>query len=55
MKILADKLTEVFGKEAVIEQKVDPSLIGGIVARIGSVLYDGSIKNQLMALRVGLE
>lgn len=52
---LGAKLTEVFGKEAVIELKVDPSLIGGIVARIGSVIYDGSIKNQLMALRAGLE
>jgi len=54
-KILADKLTVVSGKEAVIELKVDPSLVGGIVARIGSVVYDGSIKNQLKALRAGLE
>jgi len=54
-KILADKLTAVSGKEAVIEHKVDPSLVGGIVARIGSVVYDGSIKNQLKALRAGLE
>ncbi len=54
-KVLADKLTAVFSKEAVIELKVDPSLIGGIVARIGSVIYDGSVKNQLKALRAGLE
>lgn len=54
-KILAEKLTAVSGKQAVIELKVDPSLIGGIVARIGSVIYDGSIKNQLKALRAGLE
>ncbi|VAX14714.1 ATP synthase delta chain [hydrothermal vent metagenome] len=53
--ILAGKFTAVSGKEAVIEHKVDPSLVGGIVARIGSVVYDGSIKNQLKALRAGLE
>ncbi len=52
---LLKKLSAVSGKEAVINLKVDPSLIGGIVARIGSVIYDGSVKNQLKALRVGLE
>jgi len=52
---LAGKLSALSGKEAVISLKIDPSLIGGVVARIGSVVYDGSIKNQLKALRVGLE
>jgi F-type H+-transporting ATPase subunit delta len=30
---------------------VDESLIGGLVARIGSTIYDGSVKGQLEALR----
>ena len=37
--------------EPIIEQKVDPSLIGGAVLRVGDVIYDGSIANQLQELR----
>ncbi|MBC8167603.1 MAG: ATP synthase F1 subunit delta [Bryobacteraceae bacterium] len=33
------------------EWKVDESLIGGIVARIGSKVYDGSVRTQLQSLR----
>ena len=54
MKELSNKLTKLVGKEAVITAKIDPSLIGGVVARIGSVLYDGSILNHLRTLRVAL-
>jgi F-type H+-transporting ATPase subunit delta len=36
---------------------VDPSLIGGIMARIGSTVYDGSVRGQLQSLgqRLGTE
>ena len=51
-KEISEKLTRITGKKAVIDIKVDPSLIGGIVARIGSKVYDGSVRNQLKALRV---
>jgi F-type H+-transporting ATPase subunit delta len=30
---------------------VDPSIIGGVVARIGGTVYDGSIATQLAKLR----
>jgi F-type H+-transporting ATPase subunit delta len=30
---------------------VDEGLIGGVVARIGSTIYDGSVQGQLKALR----
>ena len=29
---------------------VDPALIGGVVARIGSTVYDGSVRGQLLTL-----
>jgi len=35
----------------VLETKVDKSLIGGIVARVGGKLLDGSTLNQLTAMR----
>ncbi len=45
------KLEALTGKQVDIESKVDASLIGGAKAQIGSVIYDGSIKNQLTKMR----
>lgn len=42
------------GKRIVVETAVDQDLIGGVVAQIGSVVYDGSIKSQLRRLRDSL-
>ncbi len=39
------------GKRIVVETAVDDELIGGVVAQIGSIIYDGSIKSQLRRLR----
>lgn len=39
------------GKQVDIDSKVDASLIGGAKAQIGSVVYDGTIKNQLNKMR----
>jgi F-type H+-transporting ATPase subunit delta len=39
------------GKRVRLTTKVDPSLIGGVVARVGGVVLDGSLKTQLDALR----
>ncbi len=45
------KLEVLTGKQVDIESHVDAALIGGARARIGSVIYDGSIKNQLNRMR----
>ena len=42
------------GKRIVVETAVDADLIGGVVAEIGSTVYDGSIKSQLRRLRDAL-
>ena len=39
------------GKSVVLETKEDPSLIAGIVAQVGDVVYDGSLAAQIDALR----
>lgn len=49
---LKEILNKMTGKQAVVDIDVDTSLIGGVVVKIGSLIYDGSVKNQLMALRV---
>lgn len=40
-------LERITGKMIVINKSVDPNLIGGVVTRVGSVIYDGSIRSQL--------
>ncbi len=44
-------LESATGKKVVVEKVVDPELIGGVVAQVGSLVVDGSIKTQLENLR----
>jgi F-type H+-transporting ATPase subunit delta len=48
---LAERLGEVVGKKVVLEARVDKSLIGGMVARVGGKLLDGSVISQLAAMK----
>ena len=50
-RALADSLSNVTGKQVEISVSVDPELLGGVVARIGSTVYDGSVKTQLTRMR----
>jgi len=50
-KALADSLSKVTGKNIELSVSVDPSLMGGIVATIGSTVYDGSVRTQLSRMR----
>ena len=48
---LAEHLGAIVGKKVVLKSEVDSGLIGGIVARIGDKLLDGSTRSKLVALR----
>lgn len=48
---LAKRLGEVTGKQVRVSTRVDPSIIGGVVARVGSTVFDGSVTNQLARMR----
>jgi F-type H+-transporting ATPase subunit delta len=48
-------LSERTGKDIILEVETDPSLIGGIVTRIGDLVLDGSIKTQLLNMRESLK
>jgi F-type H+-transporting ATPase subunit delta len=39
------------GKQVILESSVDPTLIGGLVARVGDLVLDGSVRTQLGTLR----
>ena len=49
--LLEEKLREITGKKARLTFATDESLLGGIITRIGSTIYDGSVSNQLSRLR----
>ena len=44
-------LERLSGKKVVITRTVDPALLGGIVAKVGDVVYDGSARTQIRTLR----
>jgi F-type H+-transporting ATPase subunit delta len=48
---LMNKLRKTLGGEPVLHVQVDPSLIAGLVIRIGDRVYDGSVKTQLEQAR----
>ncbi len=48
---IAKKLESISGKKIRIENKINPSLIGGFTARIGDTVIDGSVKHKLERLR----
>jgi len=51
---LTAALEKTSGKRIRAQFAVDPSLIGGVVARIGSTVYDGSVRGRLERLREAL-
>jgi F-type H+-transporting ATPase subunit delta len=48
---LRQKLTQLTGKEVRLSFQTDEELIGGIVTRIGSTVYDGSVRTQLQQVK----
>jgi F-type H+-transporting ATPase subunit delta len=48
---LQAKLEKMTGKQVVIDRRIDAALIGGVVARIGDRIFDGSLHTRLQSLR----
>ena len=51
---LEAQVSRLAGKKAKLKFSSDPALIGGVVARVGSTVYDGSVRGQLERLRTRL-
>lgn len=51
VKTIEARLGAVTGKNVAVDAVVDPSLIGGVLAKVGSTVYDGTVKSQLEKLR----
>jgi F-type H+-transporting ATPase subunit delta len=50
-KLIATKLSGVLGKEAIPHFRVKPEIIGGLVVRTGTSIYDGSVRRRLEGMR----
>ncbi len=48
-------LAKATGRTVVLATRIDPAIIGGMVARVGSTVYDGSIARRLEKMRARLE
>lgn len=48
---LTATLEKLSGKKVVLSKREDPELLGGVVAKVGDVVYDGSLRTQLRVLR----
>ncbi len=44
-------LEKLSGKKVTVAKREDPELLGGVVAKIGDTVYDGSLRTQLRTLR----
>ena len=53
-KAIEQGLARVTGRTVRLGTRVDPSIIGGVVARIGDTIYDGSVHGQLQKLKAQL-
>ena len=45
------KLATALGREVRLKTRTEPELLGGLVTRIGDVVYDGSLRSHLTRIR----
>jgi F-type H+-transporting ATPase subunit delta len=51
LQAIQRSLAAVTGRTVTVSTKVDPAIIGGVVARVGSTVYDASVTRQLDRMR----
>jgi F-type H+-transporting ATPase subunit delta len=48
-------LASATGRKVTLSTRVDPAIIGGVVARVGSTVFDGSVTNHLLRMKQRLD
>lgn len=48
---LREQLRGISGKEVVLQQETDPSLLGGLLVELEGTVYDGSVRTQLEKMK----
>ena len=52
---LAETLKAKIGKTVTLQEHVDPSLIGGLIVKVGSQMIDSSLKTKLTAMKIAMK
>ncbi len=55
LNAISSRLSSSLGRDVRARSVVDPSILGGVVVRVGDKLVDGSIRTRLKRLRKELE
>lgn len=48
-------LEKITGNQVILESEVDPTIIGGVIAKVGDLVLDGSIRTQLNGLKESIK
>jgi F-type H+-transporting ATPase subunit delta len=51
LRALEQSLARATGRQVQLSARVDPSIVGGAITRVGSTVYDGSVATQLLRLK----
>jgi len=54
-KAFAAELKTALGQRAIIVEKVDPALLGGMIVKVGSRMVDSTLKSKLNSLRIAMK
>ena len=49
--VIKAAIAKMTGKNVLLDTAVDPDIVGGVVTRVGSTVYDGSVRSQLQTIR----
>jgi F-type H+-transporting ATPase subunit delta len=52
---LSGTLKKIVKREVDLDVSIDPTLIGGLIAEVEGMIYDGSVKTQIMRLKQSLK
>jgi F-type H+-transporting ATPase subunit delta len=52
---LEARLVRLTGRKVVLQTRVDPSILGGALAQVGTLVYDGSLKSNLEQMRQAMK
>jgi F-type H+-transporting ATPase subunit delta len=52
---LGDALSRATGRRVTVAERIDPAIVGGVIARVGGTVYDASVTRQLERLRERLQ
>ena len=52
---LADTLKKAIGRNIDVAAKVDPSILGGLIVKVGSQMVDSSLKSKLQRLKLAMK